>query len=91
MKTGTNQPSAASRLRDICYELDGFAYLLNLKGKDDISPLNIDDINYGIARILERMVKRIKRIMRDLEDAEIMAARPHSGFGDSNPKRGAHE
>ncbi len=91
MKAQIKKPNFASQLRDVCYELDGFAYLLRLKGKDYISPMNIEDINYGIARILERMIKRVKRIMRDLEDAEIMAVRSQLGSGDSDSKRSADE
>ena len=87
MEKKRDRTAAVPRLRSICFELDAFAYLLRLKGRDDVPPLEIEEINYGTGKILERLTNRLKRVMVDLEEAEIArASSKTSSLGESDLK-----
>lgn len=74
MSNQLKKKDLVSKLRDACFELNALAYLIKQKREDTVPPHEIEDINYGIGQILDRLTSRVRRVMIDLEDGDIEEA-----------------
>ncbi len=58
-------------LRESSAELAAIAHLFRLKRRDDAPPLDMEEINWGLSRLLDRLARRVKRAARRIEEADI--------------------
>ena len=68
--------SAASKLRDIYFEMNAMAYLIRRKREDDAHPHEIEEINHGTGRVLERLSRRLHRVVVRLEESRLDSSSP---------------
>ena len=62
-------------LREASAELDAIAYLFRLKRTDETPPLDMEQINLGLSKIIERLGKRVFRAARRIEEADLKSRR----------------
>lgn len=58
-------------LREHCFRLKGFAYLLKNQKLDPAPPLDAEDIAYGIGSILESIAGEMQSILNAIEEQEL--------------------
>lgn len=58
---------AIAMIRDICFELDSFAYLLRNNGHQSLPRVKAENLHYGTGTILARFVRRLRSMADDLE------------------------
>jgi len=61
-------PPTASRLLEASIELRSIAYLIQTQGRLTDVPLDIEDIHYGLGRLLGRLASKIRRISNELDE-----------------------
>lgn len=57
-------------LRSVSFEIRGFAYLLQNQKSDEVPPLDLEDLHYGIGQILDRLGRRVRRLSNKLESTD---------------------
>jgi len=61
-------PATANRLLEASIELRSVAYLIQTQGRPTDVPLDIEDIHYGLGRLLSRLASKIRRISNELDE-----------------------
>jgi hypothetical protein len=59
------------KLREASAELQALSHLFRLKRQDEAPPLDMEEINWGISRILDRLAKRVRRAARQIEKVDL--------------------
>ena len=54
-----NQREAIGELRELGYQVRGFAYMLGLKRLDEIPPLDEEDLSWGLGQFLDSVGRQI--------------------------------
>lgn len=58
-------------LREASAELTALAHLFRLKRRDDAPPLDMDQINWGLSRLLGRLARQVQRTARQIEETDL--------------------
>lgn len=66
-----NLPAPAGRLLEASIELRSIAYLIQTQGRPTDVPLDIEDIHYGLGRLLGRLATKIRRISNELDESRL--------------------
>ena len=65
---------ASEQLRDLAWRIRGIGYLVEQHGEDQISPLDMEQVYYGIGSILTDLSKRVYRIARKMDEHQMVEA-----------------
>lgn len=65
MKKG--QENFSGDLRELAWKIGGIAYLIQQQKFDEIPPLGIEEIHYGVGLLLRELSEKVKQIADAIE------------------------
>lgn len=63
-------------LRLAALEVRAFAYLIGNQKNDEVRSLDLEELNWACGQILGRIGKRIEKMAKQIEDAELKLGHP---------------